>query len=526
MKSRRIFTHWDLCGAVLCLAVCLAVSSAWADWGPPPSEGCGPGGGCAPSPNYAMPMTPYSMPMMPYGGGMMDCGDASGCDGYGGMSYPPMDGGMHQGYGCGPQTAGLAAGCPPVGFLGRLGAITGLGASAGCGASGGCGPGGAGGGLGGAGCRIGDNGVYGCSRNGYNRGAYPKPFGPYQEPVNPYESYPGIGPMGDYINLGDVCCGPHWYDVMVEAVFLQRDGDANVGLSSEGPRGLGQPNLVLSTSDLDTGLNTGLRVAGRLQMNAVDSIEAVYLGGVDWSDTQTRISNFNDLYSVYSDFGVDPLGGFEDTDQATLHSVSLNSDLDSIEINCRRDWIGRHHRTSGALLMGCRYMRFRDRFRFATVVEEHIDAITNPMDPTIFGPGSSLYDVTALNNMLGVQGGGELVVCVFPGFTIGTEGKLGILGNNTGQNTSFRATTGLVDFTESRSITIATYYSDVQAFFLWQFHPLAKLRGGYEALYLNHVATGATNFNPQDVFGTRLPILRADEELLFHGFHVGLELGW
>ncbi len=332
--------------------------------------------------------------------------------------------------------------------------------------------------------------------------------------------------MGEYVNLGDVCCGPHWYDVMVEAVFLQRDRDSNVNLSSEGPRGLGQPNVVLSTSALDTGLNTGLRAAGRLQMNAVDSIEAVYLGGIDWSDTQTVLSNNNDLYSVYSDFGVDPLGGFEDTDQAARHSATLNSDLDSLEINCRRDWIGKHYKTSGALLLGCRYVHLRDRFQFATLVNQHIDAVTDPNNPVLFGPGASLYNVLAQNNMLGVQLGGELVFCVFPGLTVGTEGKIGVFGNRANQQTNFNATTGMVDLTESRSATIATYGSELQAFFLWQFHPLAKVRGGYEALFLSNLATGPSNFNPQDVFTARLPMLATGDDLLFHGFHVGLELGW
>jgi hypothetical protein len=407
----------------------------------------------------------------------------------------------------------MAAGCPPIGVWGRLGALTGLGG----GAADRCGTGN---------IRVGDSGVFGCSREGYNRGAYPYPFGVHQEAVNPYESYPGIGPTGEYINLGDVCCGPHWYDVMVQAVFLQRERDDSVGLVSEGPRGLGAPNLVLSTGDLDTGLNTGLRVAGRLQMNAVDSIEAVYLGGIDWSDTQTVISNFNDLYSVYSDFGVDPLGGFEDTDQAFRDTASISSDLDSVELNCRREWTGPHHRVSGALLFGGRYVRFRDRFLFTTEVTQHLDDITDPDNPVLFGPGSSRYDVAAKNNMLGVQTGGELTVCVFPGFVVGTEGKLGVLGNRTNQQAFFDATTGMVAFNESRSATIATYVTELQAFFLWQFHPLAKLRGGYEALFFSDLATGPANFNPQNVFMVRNPNLVDNQDQLLRGFNVGLELGW
>ncbi len=505
MKPSRLFTIIAFAG----FSISLAALKAWADWGPPMSEGwnaygsqvnCAPPNnpGFASDPGYAAAMMAgannnympfgeggYGMPPMDY----MPAGyGAPGCDSVacGGMMMP----------GGNPALGGMASGCRPVGLLSRLGSMRGLRNGASCGV------------------------------NGYHPGAYPQPFGAGQEVVNPYESHPGIGAMGEFINMGDVCCGPHWYDVMVQAVFLQRDSDTNVGLTSEGPRGFGQPNIILSTSDLDTGLNTAMRVAGRLQLSAVNSFELVYLGGVDWSDSRTVFSQFNDLYSVYSDFGVNPLGGFEDTDQAARHSATFSSDLDSFEVNYRSEWVSENYRSSGAVLFGGRYIRLRDRFLFSTQVEQHLDDVTDPDNPVLFGPGASAYDVAARNDMLGLHAGGELTRCLFPGFTMGVEAKLGVYGNSTDQATSFNATTGLVQFNESRTATSVSYSTDAQLFFLWQIHPMAKLRGGYELLFLDGVATGPGNFNPVDVFVPRNPILNADEELLIHGFNLGVEFGW
>ena len=425
------------------------------------------------------------------GGYGMPCGGGNACGSGGcGLNYSDF---ADDGYGSscvgrgGPRMGGLAAGCRPVGMLGKLGTFTGLGP--------------------------------GCGHKGYHPGA----FSPGVGLANPYDQYPGFGAANEFLNYGDVCCGPHWYDIMVQAVFIQRQGDTNVGLTSEGPRGAGQPNIVLSTDDLDLDLNTAIRVAGRLQTSAATSIEAVYLGGLDWDDAQRVVSNSNDLYSVYSNFGDDPLGGFEDTDQAAEQTAALNSDFDSVEVNFRKGWMLRNQKTSGSWLIGARYMRLRDDFQYNTTVLLHDDPIFTGGP---FGPGASQTNVRTENDILGVQIGADLVQCILPGFLIGGEAKAGAYGNSASQDSQFAATQLAGPLIEGASKTEFSYGADAQAFVLWQFHPLLKARGGYEIIYLGNVATGYGNFNAQSPFGLRNAVLNDTDELILHGFHVALEFGW
>ncbi len=362
---------------------------------------------------------------------------------------------------------------------------------------------------------------------GYNVNAYAGGLGP-EYLANPYGQHPGFGPNNEFMNQGDVCCGPHWYDVMVQGVFLARTKDADRGLMSVGPRGLGQPNLVLSTGDLGTDLDFGMRVHGRIQLNAVQSLEVAYLGGIDFNDTQRAVSQFDDLYSIYSDFGVNPLGGFEDTDQAIEATATIHSELDSGGINLRKDWVSKNNKSSGSLLFGARYIGISDTFRFSTNVRDHIDDVTAPASPIDFGPGSSVYTTETSNDLYGLQIGLEFVRCIVPGLTIGVDSKAGAYANDASQSTGVSATSGSFNVSEYVSDTDFAYSADAQAFILWQIHPLAKLRGGYEVLFVDRVATGYTNFRPEDVFTAvpRNPGLDQSDNLLFHGFHFGLELGW
>ena len=196
------------------------------------------------------------------GGYGMPCGGGNACGSGGcGLSYSDFAG---DGYGSscvgggGPRMGGLAAGCRPVGMLGKLGSFTGLGP--------------------------------GCGHKGYHPGA----FTPGVGLANPYDQYPGFGAANEFLNYGDVCCGPHWYDIMVQAVFIQREGDTNVGLTSEGPRGSRTTKYRALHRRSRPGSEYGVRVAGRLQTSAATSIEAVYLGGLDWDDAQRVVSNSND----------------------------------------------------------------------------------------------------------------------------------------------------------------------------------------------------------------------------------------
>lgn len=360
--------------------------------------------------------------------------------------------------------------------------------------------------------------------------AYPYPYGP--QPANPYEGYPGVAPGGGYINEGGTCCGPHWYDFMVEGVGLVRNGGINVNLTSDGIADPpDQPDVVLSTDDADfNSFQGGYRASGRFQMNAVMAVEATYLGGLDWSSSAAVTSNNNGLFSVFSNFGNNPNGGFEDTDQATLHSVTRTSDLQSVDALVRRMWVSPSQKHSGSWTFGVRYYQINETLLHNTIVDAHVSTV--PGDPIPVRPDGFLnYDLDVQNDLVGPELGIEGAHCLTPGITLLGEARGGIYGNRASQTTVANSTTIQNLFgqpvVEEASDTEVAYGGSARATLLWQFHPLAKLRGGYEVLYLDGVATGPANFNTQPFeLPTRSVLLQQRDQVLYHGFNVGFELGW
>jgi hypothetical protein len=333
-------------------------------------------------------------------------------------------------------------------------------------------------------------------------------------------------PGSSYVNLGDTCSGPPWYDVMAEAVFLRRTGYRDLPVTSQGIRGFGPPNAVLSLSDSNPDYEPGFRISARFQLSAVDNVEATYLGGLTWSDQRRVTSNNNDLYSIFSDFGNTPFGGFEDTDQASLAAIATDTELDSVQVNFRRGWIVPkfQQRLTGSCLVGVRYIRVEDKLRYSTVVLPHFDPI-NMVDRAA---ADADYRIVADNDLIGAQLGFRMNLAVLPGLFVCSEGKSGIYGNDARQRSRFVSTTLNPGLQEEQSDATASYVGDFRVFLLWQFHPLWKLRGGYEYMYLSNTATAGGNFNSASPFGTvpRSVGLNNNSDLTFQGYNFGLEFGW
>lgn len=353
--------------------------------------------------------------------------------------------------------------------------------------------------------------------NGYPGGASAYPY--------PWDGGPPTQYPGTYQNFGDTCCGPYWYDFLIEGVALTRTGQASLGLTSDGIRGLGPPNLVLSSDSADFDYEPGFRVTGRYQLSAVYNIEATYLGGLAWDDRALVTSANNSLFSVYSDFGNTPFGGFLETDQASEASVSLFAELDSVEVMIRHGWISPDYRVNGSWFIGARYIRFQDQLTYRTVVSPHFDPINMVDRDAAF----SEYNVRVGNDLVGPQIGTSLMGCLFPGWMLGGEAKVGAYGNGCDLNSTFNGSTFPSVFAESLRDTQFAYATEGRAYMIWQFHPMAKIRVGYEVLFLDGIATAAANFNtvaPVNGTGTRVSFLDHDDQSIFHGGNIGIELGW
>ncbi len=321
-------------------------------------------------------------------------------------------------------------------------------------------------------------------------------------------------------DYGDTCCGPNWYDFLIEGVWMTReDAGRNVLLSSDGIAG----PIVLETADLDFQHEPGLRAFARYQVNAVYNLEAGYLGVVDWDSFAGASSSTDSLYSAFSQFGVNPFGGFDDVDQAALHRINLRADLDSVEINLRRSWTGPRHRIFGSCLAGVRYVNWRERFQFFADVQQHVD----PIGMVVRGPAQFDYQVLADNDLVGFQLGSELGVCLLPGLNVTAEFKAGIYGNRASQDTTISSTSIAPPLVEAADTEDAALVSEAGAYLIYQIHPLMKLRAGYQALFLDGIALAAENFNSQPPFaGSRTVSINDNGNAFAHGGLFGMEIGW
>jgi len=330
------------------------------------------------------------------------------------------------------------------------------------------------------------------------------------------------GGFGDY---GGVCCGPSWYDFAIETVYIDRSisGNSDIDLISDNPT---NTTIVLGASSADFDYEVGFRATLRYQLSATDSVEGIYLDGLNWDATVTVNDSdidgdMDDLFSVFSQFGTFPVNGFTETDQAMTASLTYQTDLESVEMNYRRAWISRNQRIHGSFVGGLRYFRINESFN-------HTIQVRPATSPTFS------YDIQTGNDLLGIQGGVQVGWCLMPGFVAQGEVKAGVYGNGARQNSTIDTAT--LQLVESVKDDVVSFATDASAWMTWQCHPLIKIRCGYELLFFQDVALASDNFNPTPpnlttadpmfVFPVRQAVLDDQGGALYHGGRLGVEVGW
>ncbi|MEX2306214.1 MAG: BBP7 family outer membrane beta-barrel protein [Pirellulales bacterium] len=385
------------------------------------------------------------------------------------------------------------------------------------------------------------------------RGGFTGPF-PMGEggtcPPNGYDLMNDVGMEGFLVDQR----GPHYFDVRAEAVYLERDEtfERNIDFTSRniGPP-IGAGPIVLSSRDLEYDPEVGFRIVGRYDIDPLAVFEFGYMGIFDYEDSATATSNLNELFSLFSSFGNPPPfgnappnvgvldGPMRETERASRHSIEIESDIQTAELSYRRYWVGYIPRISGTLLAGFRYTRLNEEFLFATVGSTA--EIQQAGDPL----ASLDYTIDADNHLAGFQTGGDIWIGLIQGLRLGGEGKVGLYNNHyTLENRveSFPGTTPTVPptpspdlferFRENQPALIAEASVDLVADIL----PSWSLRVGYEVLFINSIVLAGDNFNtgspfnqgPVDnTFGPlRVPFVDDQNDVLYHGGHVGLEYIW
>lgn len=314
-------------------------------------------------------------------------------------------------------------------------------------------------------------------------------------------------------------CGPHFFDVSAQVVFLKGE-DLFEGIQPFSSDGIGftQPKF-LSPAGASGDHEPGWEIAVRYDLGALSFFEATYMGLYDMGFNEQVTSlgvtdpplNFR-LESVFSAYGTNlavfPIAGVDD---GSVHALSYNADLQSTELSFRRYWVGNNTRVSGTLLMGFRYLRFTEDFAFNTeaLVVSAVDTASRRWESE--------------NDLLGFQVGGDGWICLRQGLRLGTEAKAGIYNNRFKFGNSADVPDPSDDFasvTKGNQIAFAAQSSiDLVADIL----PSFSIRCGYQALYMSSLAMVGDNIDTSDYFSNTA---FSQGHALYHGFQGGLEYIW
>lgn len=343
-------------------------------------------------------------------------------------------------------------------------------------------------------------------------------------------------------------CGPHYFDFSLEYLYYQRDEDpltSDTIISTFGfantvgaPPELGpipDNSVALRGSDVSSDEAHGYRITGRVDVGALSFAEFAY-SGVFFDDEGVaveRSANVTDrLFSIFSlygtatngDFGVAAPGAptgtdFEETDNATLHRLDYEADLQTAEATFRRYWVGYSPRVSGTLLAGFRY----------TSLEEELGFFSQSDD------GSISIDSDTDNRLAGFQFGGDAWVCLFPGMRVGGEIKAGVYNNSYVMASSTLASDGSPSSSSRTEGDQVAFLTEAKVTAVANITPSLSVRAGYEVLFMNELANSGDNLLNSMPYGDINNIsanspagvpASTDAEALFHGAHAGLEYTW
>ncbi|MFM9068994.1 MAG: hypothetical protein ACKOUR_16925 [Planctomycetota bacterium] len=311
---------------------------------------------------------------------------------------------------------------------------------------------------------------------------------------------------------------PRWFDVRAEAVNFRRDVSRQVNFTGIGVDAIG--GIGLSTDNLHFDPQWGFRIGAAYQVGAGSNIEFGYVGAVNQA-SQASITGNNNLYSVFSDYGTNPLFGFTETDRSNFQQIAYSTNFNSYELSLRRRWQGRTPRLQGSYLAGVRYFQVVEDFSYNTTSNL-------PLQGAFLN-----YDVGTSNSLTGLQLGGDIWATIIPGLSVGTEGKVGVYGNHAHQNTRAFATTipnGFLETTGSDDVAFvgeASFNIVYRTSYHWTF------RGGYNLIVVDGVALATENFNPGPPFITdptlasrRTSFFNDNGNIFYYGWTAGLEYVW
>ncbi len=348
-------------------------------------------------------------------------------------------------------------------------------------------------------------------------------------PPGGYEGCSAMGgaygdPMAvDFSGYTEDQIGPHYFDVAVDTVFLTPDSLLGAEIPAFTSYGIGLAvgqtiNPFLDPSGQDEDYQAGWRVAMRYDLGALSVLEATYTGIYDLDFRQSVVSTQvgtmmpNQLFSIFSQYGFNPAGFINEFDQAQVHNLEYDSDLQSTEISYRRYWVGNNPRVSGTYLLGARYVRMTEDLVFSA------EALN----------GSGFLGTDSENDLVGFQFGGDGWIGVRQGLRFGCEGKAGVYNNRFKFNSNSNVTSVSSVLQPAEDGNQVAFVAEGGASFVADILPSWSVRGGYQVMYINELVLVGNNFSSAQF--ASVPVtpaaLATGGHALYHGFHAGLEYVW
>jgi len=339
-------------------------------------------------------------------------------------------------------------------------------------------------------------------------------------------------------------CGPHYFDVAIDTIFLQSNdlyGDGALPFSSEGVGGNPPPpntiNPRLDPQGQSEDYEPGWRIALRYDLGPLSVFEATYMGIYDFGFDLTANATDN-LFSVFSQYGIAPdpadgVAGIAGLDGADEQNLNYESDLQSTELTFRRYWVGNHPRISGTWMAGARYVRMTEDLAFSAYNRPEFDTPPGPVGSPKVLTGQVTY--ASENDLVGFQFGGDVWTCLRQGLRFGLEGKSGIYNNRYKFDSTNFASVDPENPQLPEDGNQIAFVAEGGISFVADIMPSWSVRGGYHVFYMNSLVALQNNVATTQYFTgvpigtnpeTLAPALNTQGHALYHGFTGGVEYVW
>lgn len=330
---------------------------------------------------------------------------------------------------------------------------------------------------------------------------------------------------------------PHW-TVSAEALILERTGTADRTLVERVPGSVAFNQVpytpgaeALNSTDLDQGFSPGFRLGATYQADPDYGLEMSFLHVGGWDSAQSFGPDNPATWLVMRAPGI-----FFQTQDFPYQSMiwDYSTDLYGAECNVRHNlssritllfgfrWLQLNENLQGSLSPPDSYQPLWKRSNPGYSLSD-VEQIENQGTPAT-GAFPPFWNTSTTNNLYGLQIGAEGKVFERGRFSVDAVIKAGGYLNRTSESTG--VSLQKIVYTSSSSANEAAFAGELGLQCKYRFTPSLDLTLGYEAIWLEGVATAPGQIQETYVGGPASVTSRgiaSDSSVLFHGVTTGLE---